>query len=394
MSECAGRGEKCPGFQVAIILSCLALGSCGEVTTPTATGSVRFIVSTVGEDKDPDGYSLTIDQTLVLSVQTSQTITIDDLAVGDHEVSLADVSSNCAINGPNPRIIHVLAGESIEVTMDLSCNTLFIAFVSDRGGQGDLYLIKPDGTGIRRLTAGDWSAWSPRHDRLAFVLDELDPLLYGLYTIGVDGTGLTKLDLGAVVPGTSAPSWSPDGAMIAFASLAGHADIYVVSIDGSGLTNLTNRPNFDTRPAWSPDGRQIAFESNCPEPFGTCGNTEIHVMNADGTNITNLTQGTDIFLDNIQSAWSPDGNRIVFASNWDGAWDIHIMNADGSNRTNLTMGSPSEEAQPTWSPDGMGIAYVSWRNGNTDVFVMAPDGSGERQLTTNPSNDFRPAWGP
>lgn len=117
-------------------------------------------------------------------------------------------------------------------------------------------------------------------------------------------------------------------------------------------------------------------------------------MNADGTNITNLTQGTDIFLDNVQSAWSPDGNRIVFASNWDGAWDIHIMNADGSNRTNLTMGSPSEEAQPTWSPDGMSIAYVSWRNGNTDIFVMAPDGSGERQLTTNPSNDIRPAWGP
>lgn len=88
----------------------------------------------------------------------------------------------------------------------------------------------------------------PHHDRLAFVLDELDPLLYGLYTIGVDGTGLTKLDLGAVVPGTSAPSWSPDGAMIALASLGGHADIYVVSIDGSGLTNLTNRPNFRHTP--------------------------------------------------------------------------------------------------------------------------------------------------
>ncbi len=88
----------------------------------------------------------------------------------------------------------------------------------------------------------------------------------------------------------TAPALSPDGRKIAF-SLAEPAsgddwEIYVINVDGTGLTNLTNDPAFDGwRPAWSPDGSQIAFFSTRDDPI----NDEVYVMNADGSNVRRLT---------------------------------------------------------------------------------------------------------
>jgi Tol biopolymer transport system component len=62
-----------------------------------------------------------------------------------------------------------------------------------------------------------------------------------------------------------------------------NAEVYVMNVDGSAQTRLTNNAGFDENPAWSPDGLHISFDSSRD------GNPEIYAMNADGTAPTRLT---------------------------------------------------------------------------------------------------------
>ncbi|MCU0475566.1 MAG: hypothetical protein MUC99_05560, partial [Anaerolineae bacterium] len=96
--------------------------------------------------------------------------------------------------------------------------------------------------------------------------------------------------------------------------------------------------------------------------------------------------------DDVEPAWSPDGRRIVFASNRDGNYEIYVMNVDGSNLVRLTN-DPSDDRSPAWSPDGQYIAFHSTRGTVTsDIFVMRADGSNPVQLTDDPAYDLAPAW--
>src|SRR5690349_5840567 len=149
-----------------------------------------------------------------------------------------------------------------------------------------------------------------------------------IYVINADGTGLLRLtnDAGRDVD----PAWSPDGKRIAFASdRAGKSDIYVMNADGSNLVRLTQSAREDVRtgpsdaPAWSPDGRTIAFSSLRDGQFG------IYVMNVDGDGANPTRVGFERGW-NAHPAWSPDGGQIAFVSDWrafDFLFDVYVMHA-------------------------------------------------------------------
>jgi TolB protein len=87
-----------------------------------------------------------------------------------------------------------------------------------------------------------------------------------------------------------------------------------MSANGTGISQLTSAPGDDDSPTWSPDGKRILFTSVRDHQGAGPGQgtTEIYVMNADGSAQTRLTSNTSQYWG---PRWSPDGSRIVWASN-------------------------------------------------------------------------------
>jgi Tol biopolymer transport system component len=167
------------------------------------------------------------------------------------------------------------------------------------------------------------------------------------------------------------------------AAVTGNYEIYTMNPDGSNVTDLTNNPAYDASPKWSPDGKKIVFASNRDDP-----KSEIYVMNADGSGVTRLTNSPE---EDSGPTWSPDGNKIAFVSNRTGNYEIYTMNADGSALQDITN-NPAVDTSVSWGSNNR-ILFIRYSN-NYDIYVMNPDGSGQTKLTDNPLNDFAPDWSP
>ena len=105
-------------------------------------------------------------------------------------------------------------------------------------------------------------------------------------------------------------------AKIAFSSTRDNAlpGIYVMDEDGENVTQLTDN-TLNNMPSWSPNGAKIAFRTDRD------GNAEIYVMNADGSSLTRLTNNTSV---DQNPTWSPDGNKIAFISDRSGQREIEV----------------------------------------------------------------------
>ena len=197
---------------------------------------------------------------------------------------------------------------------------------------------------------------------------------------------------------TCGPSSDLDG-MIAFVSERdGNSEIYTVRSDGTGLVRLTNNAASDTDPAWSPDGTRILFASN--RAGAAPGATDIYVMNADGSGVVRLTFGATASA----PAWSPDGQKIVYSGVTNGQGGIFVTNLDNLSAATNVAHPIGYQVDPAWSPDGKKIAFTSdWRAYDFvyDLYVAHLDGSGITPLIlgpflSNPSKRFyfQPAWSP
>ena len=189
-----------------------------------------------------------------------------------------------------------------------------------------------------------------------------------------------------------------NGKIAFFSDRHGHdLDIWTMEPNGGSLVNLTAASKGDELgPSWRADGRKIAFTSNRVTAANPEGDFEIFAMNADGSHPVQLTSNA---LDDEDSAWSPDGSRIVFQRDFDPVAgevdrDLYTMRADGTDQRNLTNSPGVEDGEPSWSANGRSIAFVSDRDGDFEVFTMRPDGSNVRQLTFNDAEEFRPNWSP
>jgi PKD repeat protein len=243
----------------------------------------------------------------------------------------------------------------------------------------ELYLVKADGTGTINLTnnpANDSQhIISPNGEKIAFVSDRDGN--ENLWILNINDLSVTQVTFD---PGSDTqPVWSSDASRLMFVR---GGNIFTINADGTGETQITF-DNTNSQPVWSPDNSKIAYVSN------NTGNNEIYVMNADGTNVINVTNDGN---NDVDPQWSPDGSLIVFTSNRFGDDDIFTINSgDGSNLQQLTDDSANDR-QPTWSQDGTKIVFVSNRGGADGLYLMNADGSNELQLIATPINGTLPRW--
>jgi Tol biopolymer transport system component len=275
----------------------------------------------------------------------------------------------------------------------------------------------------------DEPAWSPDGNAVAFTVDRSEPYGEGgfpktdIYVGRSDGTGLRRLTRDRL---SASPVWSPDGRMIIYArrsEVEGPTSLEEFRRMSVTLWTMTaegeqQRPVFEpvegrieAPGGWSPDGSRFLFTRGSVALPGEGGRitrrSEIYVVNADGSGLTKIAdQGTD-------PAWSPDGSRIVFASDRDRngelsygdtvqyANELYIMDADGSNQRRLTTTKDLNEASPAWSPDGSVIAYqrgeVVDNAQGTGVFLIKADGSCSTPIAFDEQLDVwyaNPAWHP
>lgn len=387
------------------------------VTCSTILGSLQVTTRTSGSSPDPDGYSLSVDGGAPLPVGPNATVPVEGLLVGTHTVLLSGAASNCHVAAENPRPVTVVAG-STTVGFEINClgTDALIAFFSNTVGLGAIFVVSPNGTGLKNLTpAGAFEynpAWSPDGRRLLFakagdlwVMDaqgggrvkladgkvgiaqhrwspdggmiayvdgrpEGPDIVEELWVMRADGSGKLRLAEGA-----TDPSWSADGRRLAyFGGL-----IHLINVDGTGDVPLTNRPSF--QPAWSPDGSRIAFV--------TLGDKQMFLINPDGTGEVGLTPPA---TEDDSPTWSPDGTRIAFNTGSIDS-DVAVMNADGSGRVNLTN-RPGFDLSPAWSPDGSRLAYHRSERNDSEIYTMNADGSNQTNLSKRPNTyESTPAWG-
>jgi Tol biopolymer transport system component len=270
------------------------------------------------------------------------------------------------------------------------------------------------------------AAWSPDAKRLAFTAR------YGaadanqdIWIVRADGTGRRRL----TTDGASFhPVWSPDGRRIYFAyrpedhpmqvefSDGSDADpVWIQSMraDGSDRREVTSpvTRRFEIPGSFSPDGRTLAFTRGTYHELGPKGRVldlrEVWVMRPDGSGARRLaTRSRD-------PAISPGGRRIAFASDRDQnsslsygdrvffANELYVMDADGSRQRRLTRTPLRNELLPAWMPGGERIAYqrgTQYQNGElTTVLQANADGSCAREVFADAGHDTwygAPSWRP
>ena len=208
---------------------------------------------------------------------------------------------------------------------------------------------------------------------------------YDLFTANPDGSGLTRItesdgyDAEATV--------GPDGRVVFTSVRDGDMEIYSMNGDGSDVRRLTDRLGPDGGPFFSPDGSKIVFRGREIQPGPELDDyqslleqelwrpteLELFVMDADGGN---LRQVTSLAGASFAPFWHPDGERIIFSSNWhnpDGRnFDLFMIHEDGSDLEQITF-NDSFDGFPMFSPSGGQLVFASNRDaqdeGETNVFI-------------------------
>ncbi|MBV9242933.1 MAG: PD40 domain-containing protein [Acidobacteria bacterium] len=243
---------------------------------------------------------------------------------------------------------------------------------SDKQVISEIWVMDPDGSHIQKVAdnAG-WTSWYPNGKRLLFSRPSADRKTSDIYSVNLDGTGLTQMtrDSGK----NSTPEMSPNGKKIAFISTreSEKYQLYVMDADGRNVKRLiTDEKVAIFNPQWSPDNKTIVYYAEKGDQ-----KDQVWTIRADGSEAKLLTNNIG---HNTYPVFLPHGRRIVFHSNRDGDdRAIYTMNVDGSD---IEVIPNVKTSFAKFSPDGKRIVFVIGGFPQNDVYVANADGTGQVKI--------------
>ena len=187
------------------------------------------------------------------------------------------------------------------------------------------------------------------------------------------------------------PRLSPDGRGVAVGITEPDRQVWLYDLSRDTLTRFTFQGNSNLVPFWTPDGKRIAFTSNKE------GARNIFWQLADGSGgLERLT--TSKFL-HVPGSWSPDGKLLAFSEVTDTTgydiWVLHMGDPSaGSGQARKAepfLQTPFNEGAPEFSPDGRWLAYASNESGRREIYVQPyPGPGGKWQISTE--GGWEPLW--
>lgn len=267
-------------------------------------------------------------------------------------------------------------------------------------GPGDLRVISPDGSGGAQLTLGPANdfepAFSPDTFQVAFSSDRANRKagITDLYVVKTDGTGLRRLTHGADTGGVA---WSPDGSRLVVDDRKG---LLVVPSAGGRAVRVLKSPSnrLDHSPVWTADGTHFLFTRTVLSK-GRAVSESIWSAAADGTDAHRLVGGKGKMLFSAQPTVSPDGSTI--------AWVVSTNRGSAIYMADMyfgTLGNVFKFVEvkgrwfegPTFAPDGSALAvtrsYRSAARGSELLAYDLPGGEFSRIISVSRGKLSAPSW--
>src|SRR6266851_3414402 len=404
-----------------------------------------FALAVPGNATPPDK-----EKTITISEGTDVFVTVSP----DHKTIIVDLQGllySMPIHGGLAKQITTPYQEASHP--DWSAKGDLIAIQSYAGGTFHIWIMHPDGSGLKQVTSGHGDDREPRISAdgasIAFASDRAFKGNYDIWTVNI-ATGALK-QITSAEADEFGPTWSPDGTKIAFVSGTGITGKTIESIDlvtGHQTTLVSSIAEGRVEaPSYSPDGKSLAYVQfhgvgmfmntaqllitgattytgkaidTFPFPATWISNSEL-LYTGDGhilrTDLSAASETPIPFSAAIQSirpqyahkvydfdsttshqvkgiyapALSPDGKRVAFVA----LNQLYLMTI-GSAPIALTHDTFYKQG-PAWSPDGKALAYASDRDGIENIYLhdlSSADTSADKQVSPSKSAQIMPAWSP